>query len=76
MSIEPPKDYAIPVEECKSDAERFGLTTCAECNELIHQSDALVKVFYRDNMQHQEHFCCEGCMHVWYIKELNRESRP
>lgn len=70
--IAPPKDHTIPTEECQSDAERFGLTTCAECNDLIHQDEAVVKVYYNGDQQQTEHFCSDDCKVVWYINHLRR----
>lgn len=55
----------IPVEQCKSDLELHGLTQCAQCGELLHQQEAHVAVYYKDNMQEQEHFCNRVCEEHW-----------
>ena len=62
----------LPLEECKSDLERFGMTTCGHCGKLIEQRHAIVKVYYTQYIQEQEHFCSEDCKHTWYLARLKR----
>lgn len=64
----------LPTEQCRSDLERFGLTQCAECGDLLHQSEVIVAVYYRDNWQEQEHFCSEDCKHAWRMTQMKREG--
>lgn len=61
----------IPLHAAQSDLERFGMTTCAHCGDLLHQDEAVVAVYYTNNMQEQEHFCGQHCKERWYINRLN-----
>lgn len=55
----------IPTEACRSDAERFGLTQCAECGHLLHQDEVVPVVYYLFQQQIQEHACSETCREKW-----------
>lgn len=60
----------MPVEACTSDMERFGLTTCAHCSELLHQDEAKVYVYYDNGFQDTEHFCNEHCQLSWQLATM------
>ena len=62
----------MPTELCGSDLELHGFTTCAWCNKLMHQTSALVAVYYTQHQQEHEWFCGEPCKQTWYIDRLNR----
>lgn len=60
-----------PIEQCRSDLELHGLTTCAQCNDLIHQSEAVILVWYtRCNEQEQEAFCGDDCKYSWRLDRM------
>lgn len=61
----------IPVEECHSDLERFELTQCAQCGDLIHQDEALRHVYYENDWQMYEDFCNEDCRDFWKMHRLH-----
>lgn len=60
----------LPVEQCKSDLELHGLTQCAHCGDLLHQTEAVIKQYYQGRMTLIEHFCSDSCHHQWYINRL------
>lgn len=70
-TLQQEEGMTIPIESCKSDMERFGLTTCGNCNHLLHQDEAIVKLFYTGGMQETEHFCSEKCKYDWHLSRLN-----
>lgn len=41
------------------------LTQCAQCEQTIPQTWAMVACFIRDEQIEQEHFCCEVCKQIW-----------
>ena len=47
------------------------MTQCADCPQTIPLALAVVKTFYRNHHQVQEHFCCIECRDRWYIRQLN-----
>lgn len=62
----------IPLEQCHSDLQRFGLTQCATCDDLIHQDEAIMATYYQEHMQEQESFCSATCKETW----LNERRKP
>ena len=50
----------------------FDLYRCAECNELIHREEVIIKQFYNHRMVIVEYFCSDKCHHQFYIKRLNQ----
>ena len=56
--------------------KRVRMTQCADCPQTIPLSLEVIKTFYRDHHQVQEHFCSEECRDSWYIKHLNRAGMP
>lgn len=53
------------------DLFTYGLTQCAECGDLIHQDEAVVRT-YQDSTsdEQQEVFCSTLCHQYWYINRL------
>lgn len=52
------------------DGKLFGFTTCAQCGELIHQDEALVKTYHTGRSTLQETFCGNQCHYTWYLSRL------
>ena len=48
----------------------FGLTTCAYCQALLCQDEALVKTVHVGRGTLTEHFCGENCHQSWYLARL------
>ena len=46
-------------------------STCANCGDLVHQDDVVIKQYYTGSMVDVEHFCSDDCHHAWYIRRLN-----
>lgn len=47
-------------------------STCAECGELVHADEVIIKQFYTGTVVKVEHFCSHLCHHSYYIKRLNQ----
>lgn len=45
-------------------------TQCAECGEIVHRDDVVIKQYYQGQMTLVEHFCSDSCHHTWYINRL------
>ena len=61
----PPTDTDLPLR-------RPAHTSCAHCNDVVHQDDAVIKQYYQGRMTLVEHFCSDSCHHQWYINRLRR----
>ena len=53
------------IEGWQGDLFLHGLTQCAMCGDLMHQSEAKVRTFYRHQQQVQEHLCSDTCADSW-----------
>lgn len=45
---------------------------CAECDELVHRDDVVIRQFYVGTIVDVEHFCSEGCYHKFYVDRLRQ----
>jgi hypothetical protein len=59
----------------RPDPVLTGMTQCAQCDQLVHQELAVVKCYFTEHMQHQEHFCSDRCHIEWYLARLNTLGR-
>lgn len=51
-----------------------GVTTCAECEDIIHRDTCFKKEYYNGQMMDTEHWCDEKCHQAWYIKRLKEKG--
>lgn len=56
--------------EMQPDLFRHAHTQCAECGELVHRDDVIVKQYHTGTMTDVDHFCSDDCHHEWYVKRL------
>lgn len=49
----------------QGDLFLHGLTQCAVCGDLMHQTEAKVRTFYKNHQQIQEHLCGDTCADTW-----------
>lgn len=47
-------------------------TQCAQCDEIVHRGDAVVKTYHTGRTSLTEHFCTDECHHEWYLARLRQ----
>lgn len=46
------------------------VSTCAQCHDLVHGQDVVIKQYHTGHMTDVEHFCSNECHHTWYVNRL------
>ena len=45
-------------------------TQCAQCSEIVHRDDVVVKTVHTGRSSQTKHFCTDNCHHTWYLTRL------